>query len=478
MSPVLHDPLPSLCPRKGPRHGSIHRSTHLEIRVFSPAIKATPREMLPVFGDHDEVTGVVLLDPRYCTSPGRITITLDGSFIIGNAAPHDGLRRGTQHHTFLTSSHIFYTAEPNGAQTSSTLREALANTVRQKPWRPRAGSVNSDNRLPPNMFPFKFDIPQGQRGQEMPPSFSVSSASGDPIDGAERAEDAEVSYVVTAVWEANNGLGRALIEAPIIFQPETDFDCLDAPSKPQAWLELPLRTDRSHVPFQCAVTLPDPASFSKKGQIPFFVVFTTQPRSRALCREIAADATIAVALLRKVTVNIERPCTIVSRPYSAPVAHQKGPPSAWTLGSNLEEVDPRPAATGILKRMVRCGPPRLMKSSSYREIRSVSLMNKELPPLPPPSPSSAATYTETKTLQTRMSIGFPKRPRNACAPDEHPSLAAHAALPDGLYKGTVHLDPHLLPSIDWAGLNVKYYIDVSVLFGQDELRARVPVRIF
>lgn len=54
----------------------------LEIRVFSPAIKITPGvgklpgRTLPVFGDHDEVAGVVLLDPRYCTSPGHITVTV------------------------------------------------------------------------------------------------------------------------------------------------------------------------------------------------------------------------------------------------------------------------------------------------------------------------------------------------------------------------------------------------------------------
>lgn len=201
-------------------------------------------------------------------------LKLDGKFTIGSAAPRDGRRRGAQHHTFLTSSQIFYTAEPNGAQNSSTLRGALANSVRQKSWRPRATSVTSDSRSPPNLFPFKFDIPQGQRGQEMPPSFSVSSVSGGPNGGAERTEDADVSYTITAVWEANNGSDRALcvhrcfpqmavqwltyhlsIEAPIIFQPETDFDCLDVPSKPQAWLELPLRTDRFHVPFQCAVSV-------------------------------------------------------------------------------------------------------------------------------------------------------------------------------------------------------------------------------
>ena len=102
-----------------------------------------------------------------------------------------------------------------------------------------------------------------------------------------------------------------------------------------------------------------------------------------------------------------------------------------------------------------------MKSSSYTDLRSAFSVNKdvnkdkELPALPPPSPPGAFAYTEARTLQTRMSIGFPKRPRSACAPDEHPSLEAHAALPDGLHKGKINLNPQLLPSIDWAGLNVK-----------------------
>ena len=199
--------------------------------------------------------------------------------------------------------------------------------------------------------------------------------------------------------------------------------------------------------------MPNPASFSTNGQIPFFVVFTTQPRSKTLCREIAADATIAVSLLRKVTVNIQRPCTIISRPYSVPETHQngQGPPSAWCTGPNLEEADLWSTPTTILKRMVKSASPRL-KSSSYNDIGWALSINKELPSLPPPG---AAAYTETRTLQTRMTIGFPKRPRTACAPTEHPSLEAHAALPDGLYKGDIDLNPQLLPSVDWAGLNVK-----------------------
>lgn len=213
----------------------------LEIRVFSPAIKSTPGvgdspgRTLPVFGDRDEVAGVVLLDPRYCTSPGQVTITvgigqhmsphwlnrilqLEGKFVIGHSNPHDGRRRGTQQHTFFTSSQIFHSAEPNGTPTSMTLRETLANTVRPKPWRPRAGTVASNNGLPPNFFPFKFDIPQGQRGQEMPPSFRISSLMGDSNDGTPYAEDAEVSYTITALWETSDGSDRALCVLPSFSQ--------------------------------------------------------------------------------------------------------------------------------------------------------------------------------------------------------------------------------------------------------------------
>ncbi|KAJ6481907.1 hypothetical protein C8R45DRAFT_314523 [Mycena sanguinolenta] len=44
-------------------------------------------------------------------------------------------------------------------------------------------------------------------------------------------------------------------------------------------------------------------------------------------------------------------------------------------------------------------------------------------------------------------------------------------------KSKILLHRDMLPSIDWAGVSVKYYMDISVLFGQDELRARVPLRI-
>ncbi|TFY83541.1 hypothetical protein EWM64_g488 [Hericium alpestre] len=85
--------------------------------------------------------------------------------------------------------------------------------------------------------------------------------------------------------------------------------------------------------------------------------------------------------------------------------------------------------------------------------------------------------SESRILHTDVSIGFPKRPRKHTG-GAHPSLEEQKALPDGLYKGKMPLEKGMLPCVDWAGLGVKYYLEVSVLFEQDDMRARVPVRIY
>lgn len=264
------------------------------------------------------------------------------------------------------------------------------------------------------------------------------------------------------------------VEAPIALHADADFHSLDGvDSIPKSWLELPLRTDRSKIPFQCAVspfnlhaqvhvsnasalqlTLPNPASCSRLASMPYFVVFKTHPYSRGLSREISADATIAVSLLRVVTINITRPYTVIS-PASAPAS---APPSSWNFEDHNEP--PTTPTTRLLKRMVKSAPPMLNRATSRDDLRKVfssAEKEKELPPIPPPAVS------ETRTLQTEMCIGFPKRPRHKIGPDEHPSLEDHAALPDGLYKGKMQLNPNMLPSIDWAGLNVKV-CDSGTLF--------------
>jgi hypothetical protein len=94
-----------------------------------------------------------------------------------------------------------------------------------------------------------------------------------------------------------------------------------------------------------------------------------------------------------------------------------------------------------------------------------------------------------------MSIGFPKRPRHTSSSSKaHPTLEEARCLPDGLYKDTIPLGRDILTSFNWGGISVKvrplllyharpflprpqYYFEVSVLLGQDELRAKVLLRV-
>ena len=119
----------------------------------------------------------------------------------------------------------------------------------------------------------------------------------------------------------------------------------------------------------------------------------------------------------------------------------------------------RSASRRLLKRVVK-NPGSVVRSPTLKRITSQTrfsdvlspseMRDKPLPQLPPPGMS------ESRALQTDVSIGFPKRPRYRCEPGhKHPSLEAHKSLPDGLYKGKIQLDKHLLPAFDWPGLRVK-----------------------
>lgn len=223
------------------------------------------------------------------------------------------------------------------------------------------------------------------------------------------------------------------------------------------------------------VTLPHPVTFSRSGSIPYFVVFTTNPRSATLAREIATDATISVSLQREVRVDAATPLYATPSPTGTP-----------STSSDESESLPPVSSRRLLKRVVtaRSAPASLARARQPPK-------EKPLPQLPSPG------VNETRALHVDMCIGFPKRPRYRCEPHQkHPPLESHASLPDGLYKGKIQLDKHMLPAFDWAGLRVKvrlasydttssygltfvmqYYLDVSVIFGQDQMRARVPLRI-
>lgn len=179
--------------------------------------------------------------------------------------------RNKDKHIFFTSSQVFHTqgSEQHSASSpisASSFRDAFVKSVRRIERRPSLPSF----KMPPQAIPFKFQIPRTV-GQGMPPTFNVSSMVESGSSEPAHSEKAEVTYMVTALWEASNGCDRALyafhcscmwgilikryrVEAPIALHPDGEFNSLDgvAPT-PSSWLELPLRTDRPKIPFQCAV---------------------------------------------------------------------------------------------------------------------------------------------------------------------------------------------------------------------------------
>ncbi|KAI0631232.1 hypothetical protein C8Q77DRAFT_195003 [Trametes polyzona] len=448
-------------------HTSVFRCPQLEVHVRSPSVKVlrgkgydTPQS-LPVFGDHDKVTGSVLLDVSLCATPGRLTISLQGTFVY--MSPNVGqsesegyveLSRPERHrHVFFSSSETRPTGEMDSPRSTTSLRDAFAASVRYRRER-RPSQTSLKGALRP--FPFSFVIPRPeQSGQELPPTFSSVAVGECGPRGRACVERAEVAYAVVATWEASDGIDRAFVEAPVLYQPEPDFQSLDGLAmQKESWLEIPLKSDRP-LPVACAVTLPHPATFSRSGSIPYFVVFTTTPRSATLAREIAADATISVSLQREVRIDATTPLYALPSPTPTPST------------SSDESEFPPVSSRRLLKRVVtvRSAPSSLARARHPPK-------DKPLPRLPSPG------IHETRALHVDVCIGFPKRPRYRCEPHQkHPPLESHASLPDGLYKGKIQLEKHMLPAFDWAGLRVKYYLDVSVIFGQDQMRARVPIRI-
>jgi hypothetical protein len=188
------------------------------------------------------------------------------------------------------------------------------------------------------------------------------------------------------------------------------------------------------------ITLPNPMDMSRAKSLPYFVVFTTTPRSPSLAKEIASDATITISLLRQVSISESPPLPLT--------------PSPSTPSSSSDDLA---STMSIRKSFFR----RVVRSSSSSRPGSFFGSGEVTPPVLPVS----TIFSESRTLMTNMFIGFPKRPRMPCNSGKHPSLEEYAALPDGLMKGKIQLTEDMLPCIDWAGVRVK----VSLLLPQDTL---------
>ncbi|RXW19340.1 hypothetical protein EST38_g6505 [Candolleomyces aberdarensis] len=422
-------------------HVSTYRVPQLELQLYSPALKVDSKGPIAVFNDHDRLSGKVVLDwQAYHT--GRLNIAIEGSFTYCEPSGVSSYSERKKHN-FFNLSKIVNVSPPQINDSSRFFREAFRR-------RPSGSYISVKSPLMERSYPFEMSLPQGCRaGEELPSSFSPTDTEGDPF-----ASSCEISYKVIVTWEPDASVGSTShLEVPIILQSEGDFESKDAGlgASGDSWVEMPLKTERP-IPIRCAVALPTSVTFCRSSSIPYFVVFTTTPRAPLLTREIAADSTISIALVRQIT--IQQPQMVF--PLTPPPSPSRESPV----------------------RLLR----RVAKSSSRLNLKrkrdGVVDFGDEFKDKPLPDLPLRTCFSEQKTIFSDFILGFAKRPRHHCEDGSHPTLEEQSSLPDGLHKGKIPLHKEMLPCIDWPGVSVKYYLDISVMNGIDDMRARVPVRIY
>ncbi|KAJ2916569.1 hypothetical protein MD484_g3854, partial [Candolleomyces efflorescens] len=426
-------------------HVSTYRVSQLELQLYSPSLKVDSKGPIAVFNDHDRLSGKVILDwQAYHT--GKLNIAIEGSFAYPEppgATPSVSERKK---YTFFNLTKTINVSPPQINDSSRFFREAFRR-------RPSGSYISVNSPSMERSYPFEMSLPQGCRpGEELPSSFSpTTDTEGNPF-----ASGCEISYKVIVSWEPDASAGSiSHLEVPIVLQSEGDFESKDAGlgASGDCWVEMPLKTERP-IPMHCAVALPTSVTFCRSSlSIPYFVVFTTTPRAPLLTREIAADSTIAVALVRQIT--IQQPQMVF--PLTPPPSPSRESPV----------------------RLLR----RVAKSSSRLNLKRKrdgivdfgdEFKDKPLPDLP-----LRTSFSEQKVIYSDLILGFSKRPRHRdCEDGSHPTLEEQSSLPDGLHKGKIPLHKEMLPCIDWPGVSVKYYLDISVMNGIDDMRARIPVRIY
>ncbi|KAJ7193546.1 hypothetical protein GGX14DRAFT_701117 [Mycena pura] len=444
-----------------PSHSRVSsfRSPQFEVLLYSPNVTTEPTSWatsrtIPVYGDHDVVSGKILVDSGPNCSPGRIFLTLTGAF-TSKSGQQDAMKPGTRRHVFFFASKSMNLISLNPSQPNSPA--GLFSGKRRK-------SCARTTELETRIFSFAFDLGHNERtGNILPSTFSSSGSTSIPV---------ELAYQVTATWEPLQLTQKSSpLTIPIVIQHDPEFHSLNCrPEKQDSWIEIPLKSSRP-VPVRCAVTLPSSLTFSRTSPIPYFVVFATTPRSPSLAREISTDATISISVSSDLSYREETAVAPTvsdslvgersvdsrsSRMKRRVIKRIKSATSFWSHSADMDSGD-----SGL--------PPSTRTQSGP-------------PPLKPPlgeRPGPLA-FSDTQMVYKGISLGFPKRPRCGKLHDkanDHPSLEAYRALPDGLFKDKIPLNPDMLPSINWGGITLKYFFDVSVSLGQDELRARIPLRV-
>ncbi|KAF7318998.1 hypothetical protein HMN09_00235800 [Mycena chlorophos] len=163
---------------------SSFRSPQLEVLLYSPHVTtetttwATNRT-IPIYGDHDTVTGKIIIDPS-CRS-GRIYLTLTGTFSVRQksmsdvASPPEHIR-----HIFFHAARTIEVADSDLASPSS-----LRSVFRRKS---RTSTAEFETRT----FPFAFDLGESHTGKILPSTFSSSGTTSMPV---------ELAYQLVVAWE-------------------------------------------------------------------------------------------------------------------------------------------------------------------------------------------------------------------------------------------------------------------------------------
>ncbi|TEB19162.1 hypothetical protein FA13DRAFT_1647360 [Coprinellus micaceus] len=428
----------SMMPLAISSHVSTYRASHIELQLYSPSLRVSAQGPIAVFSDHDQLCGRVVLDHQ-AHHTGKLILSVEGCFLYSGQVA--SLPSEPTKHVFCRISHTIDVAPPLPTTSGFTFRDVFG--MRRAP---SSSHLSLKSVSTERSYPFQLSLPQGSKpGEEMPPSFISQTLGGNPM-----TTTCEISYKFFLTWHPELfAEPPSCLEVPIVIESERDFQSKDAGlgASGDAWVEMPLVTERT-LPMKAAIALPTSVSFCRDSSIPYFVVFSTTPRSRSLAREIAADSTIAISLVRQ-TVIQQPQMTFPLTPPPSPI--KEGP-------------------SRILRRVAKSNPRLKRKRSAVDEDE---FRHKPLPDIP-----LRTCFQENKTIYSDFLLGFPKRPRHFCEPGAHPSLEAQTSLPDGLLKGKIPLHKDMLPCIDWPGISVKYYLDVSVINGIDDLRARIPVKIY
>jgi hypothetical protein len=273
------------------------------------------------------------------------------------------------------------------------------------------------------------------------------------------------------------------LDAPFVFEPGSDpHSIYAAPAKAKTWTEHPLqafsiakarRTSSqghpglapigsslvSNPPFKVVLTLPNPCVVPRDSRdaktdvqpesLKFFVAYLTTSRDEQLAQAIRSTASVKIEMTCTYGFDKNQAAALV---LEAPAAAGAGasPGTAAGTGAGGSGADGR--ADG--KNVWKWNEPPTSPLMRHQARRSEDLRGAD--PSPPPGKGHRREKTlpdvpmqveaRTITIANTERRGFPHRPK------EKPG---QRNLPDGLWKGALNLHWWMIPSMDWAGLNVQ-----------------------